>query len=282
MKKIFKNRKLVIATMHQKEKVIAPILEKELGVKCFVLENFDTDKFGTFTREIKRRGDMFQAAKVKLETAMKIANCDLGVASEGSFGENSSTPFMTSNLELILLIDKKNNLEIKGHYLNLETNSNGKYIKTIPEALIFAKKCGFPKHSIIVRKTKNGQDFLFKNIQSELDLKKRITEILNLPETSQVFLETDMRAHQNPTRMKGIALAVQNLVQNIKLECPKCHYPGFVITNSEKGEVCPDCNSITELAKAKIFICQKCKFKLIEKIKYHKDEIQEHCSTCNP
>ena len=33
---MFKGRNLLIATKHEKEKVIAPILEKELGVKCFV------------------------------------------------------------------------------------------------------------------------------------------------------------------------------------------------------------------------------------------------------
>jgi hypothetical protein len=32
---MFQNRKLLIATKHQKEKVIAPILENELGVQLF-------------------------------------------------------------------------------------------------------------------------------------------------------------------------------------------------------------------------------------------------------
>jgi hypothetical protein len=40
---MFKGRKLLIATKHEKEKVIAPILEKELGVSCFVINDFDVD-----------------------------------------------------------------------------------------------------------------------------------------------------------------------------------------------------------------------------------------------
>jgi hypothetical protein len=50
---LFKNRRLLIATKHEKEKVIA-LLEKN-GVICFVNENFDTDLLGTFTGEIERK-----------------------------------------------------------------------------------------------------------------------------------------------------------------------------------------------------------------------------------
>lgn len=49
---MFKGRNLLIATKHEKEKVIAPILDKELGVNCFVVTNLDTDEFGTFTTVI--------------------------------------------------------------------------------------------------------------------------------------------------------------------------------------------------------------------------------------
>jgi hypothetical protein len=54
---LFKDCTLVIATMHGKEKVIAPLLVKALGVKIIVPENFDTDLYGTFSGEIegKRR-----------------------------------------------------------------------------------------------------------------------------------------------------------------------------------------------------------------------------------
>ena len=60
--KLYKGRKLVIATMHNKERVIAPLLEKHLGVEIVVSKQFDSDKFGTFTREIKRVGNQLEAA----------------------------------------------------------------------------------------------------------------------------------------------------------------------------------------------------------------------------
>jgi hypothetical protein len=46
---MFKDRTLVIATKHAKERAIAPILERELGVRCISSEGLDTDLLGTFT-----------------------------------------------------------------------------------------------------------------------------------------------------------------------------------------------------------------------------------------
>lgn len=269
--------------MHQKEKVIAPILASELGVQCIVPKNFDTDKFGTFTREIKRTGDMYDAAKAKLNAAMEVSGCDLGVASEGSFGVHPSIPFIQSNLELMLLIDKKNNLEVRGHYRSSETNMDSKYVSTVTEAIEFAKKCGFPEHGIIVRRTENGKYFLYKDIQTIDDLEHRATKVLRLPFTSKVFLETDMRAHKNKTRMKNITLSTQDLIKNIKSECPKCKTPGFVITDIKKGLLCSSCGSPTDLPTLEVFSCSKCNHqKKVKIIKYGKYANPEQCEICNP
>ena len=51
--------------MHKKENIIAPILEKELGVKCFVCKGFDTDALGTFTGEIVRKDDPITTLRKK-------------------------------------------------------------------------------------------------------------------------------------------------------------------------------------------------------------------------
>ena len=111
-KQIFKGRKLLIATKHEKEKVIAPILEKELGVKCFVVKNFDTDKLGTFTGEIDRIDDPITTVRNKCIMAMELMNCDLAIASEGSFGAHPTIYFVPADDEFLIFIDKKNGLEI--------------------------------------------------------------------------------------------------------------------------------------------------------------------------
>ena len=108
----FTNRTLAIATKHNKEAVIAPILEKHLLVTCITPENLDTDQLGTFSGEIERVMDPLAAARQKCYLAMERANTDLAVASEGSFGAHPLLYFLPADDELLLLVDKKNNLEI--------------------------------------------------------------------------------------------------------------------------------------------------------------------------
>ena len=50
----FRGRLAVLATMHRKEQAIAPVLEEMLGLRIEVAHGLDTDRFGTFTREIPR------------------------------------------------------------------------------------------------------------------------------------------------------------------------------------------------------------------------------------
>jgi len=283
MTNYFKNRKLVIATMHQKETIIKPILEKELWVSCFVLKDFNTDKFGTFTREIKRLWNMLETARLKINQALDISWCDLGISNEWSFWLHNGIPFINSNFELTLLIDRKNNLEIRWHYLSPDTNLNWKYVSNIKEAVDTAKKWGFPKHGVIVRLSENSWFFINKNINNELDLKKWIHKILSLPFVKKAYIETDMRAFKNPTRMKNIELSVMDLLKNINSECPNCHTPWFTITDIEIWLPCWECLSPTNLPAYEIYSCSKCMFTQKIKIKkYGEYADPSECSNCNP
>ena len=81
----FRDRLVVIATMHRKELAIAPILQTALGVRIIVPEDFDSDLFGTFTRDIDRPASQIETAKLKAEKALELIDADLAIASEGSF-----------------------------------------------------------------------------------------------------------------------------------------------------------------------------------------------------
>ena len=83
---LFRGRKLVIATMHGKEQVIAPVLQEALGVEMILTGSLNTDTFGTFSGEIPRELSPEAAALAKCNLAMQLTGCDLAVASEGSFG----------------------------------------------------------------------------------------------------------------------------------------------------------------------------------------------------
>lgn len=280
-KNYFKGRTLVIATNHGKEKVMKEILDRELEVTAIVPADFNTDIFGTFTKDIRRTNNQLVTARNKAIAAMKHGNTNLVVSSEGSFGLHPSTPFMTSNIELVLLIDRLNDLEISGYYISQNTNASGRYIKTMDEAREFASKCGFPEHGIILRNGENGKK-IYKGIRTFQELEQRFKDLSGFF-FKKIYVETDMRAHMNPTRMENIRHATLDLIKNIKRTCVKCGTPGFTIVEVKEGLPCNNCNKPTDLHTYSVYSCKKCNHK--EKSPRQDGLLEadpEHCNHCNP
>lgn len=278
---LFKDRKLVIATKHKKKAVIAPLFEKELGVICIVPNDFDTDKLGTFSGEIERRESPLATARKKCLLAMELENCDLGIASEGSFGPHPTIFMAHADDEILIFIDTKNNLEIIVRELTLDTNFNSTTVDSFHNLVNLVKTVGFPEHAIILKNDGKEVTFIVKEIQSLELLEESYTKLT--ANNSQVVAETDMRAMFNPTRMKVIEIAAIKLVEKIKNVCPECDTPGFGIVNAKSGLPCEWCNSPTKSTLSYIYQCQKCQFEL-EKM-YPKDKKTEnsmYCDFCNP
>jgi hypothetical protein len=278
---MFNGRKLVIATKHQKEKVITPIFEKELNVKCFVASNLDTDELGTFTGEIERKDDPVTTARKKCLLAMQLNQCDLAIASEGSFGPHPTIGIINADDEILVLIDKKNNLEFISRELSTQTNFNGSEIKSYTELEKFSKLVKFPTHGIILRRLKDAKEDIYKGITTEKDLKKAYDFLMD--KYSSVYAETDMRALYNPTRMQVIEKTTKKLIEKIKTLCPKCSTPGFSITDAKPGLVCQNCNLPTRSTLLHILSCQSCGFKQ-EKMYPSRifSEDPMYCDFCNP
>ncbi|PQB06469.1 hypothetical protein BST83_04240 [Polaribacter filamentus] len=278
---MFNGRKLIIATKHKKESVIAPILEKGLGVRCFTDETFDTDALGTFTGEIERKLDPIATARQKCLLAMKMNNCDLGVASEGSFGSHPTLFFASADDEFLIFIDKKNNLEIIARELSMETNFNGSEIENEKDLLEFAESVKFPSHGLILRKSKTDYSDIIKGITKLQDLKKAFH--LLYKNFNGVYVETDMRAMYNPSRMTIIENATKKLVDKVNSCCPQCNIPGFGVTDAKKGLECSLCGSATNSTLSYIYICQHCQYTK-EEMYPHKKSTEDpmYCDYCNP
>jgi ribosomal protein S27AE len=278
---MFKDRKLIIATKHEKEKVIAPILEKELGVFCFVDKNFDTDILGTFTGEVERKLDPISTLRQKCLLAMELNNCDLGVASEGSFGPHPTIFFVNADDELIIFIDKKNDLEIIVRELSTSTNFNGKEIRSEVELTEFVHLVNFPSHGVILRKTEGENEGIVKDMADFVQLKEAFRQLFS--SFQSVYAETDMRAMNNPTRMQVIAIATEKLIEKINSLCPNCNLPGFGITDMKKRLKCSLCGSPTNSTLSHIYTCQHCDHKK-EKMYPNLITAQDpmYCNYCNP
>ena len=278
---LFQNRKLVIATKHEKEKVIKPILENALAVNCFIPSNFDTDQWGTFSGEIERKEDVLNTLRKKCLNAMKENNCDLAIASEGSFGAHPTVFFAHADDEVVMLMDSKNDLEIVAREISTDTNFNGSYISNTTDLLLFAAKVNFPSHGLILKSTENNFEKAIKGITDEAQLLKHFQELSN--EFGKVYLETDMRALYNPTRMKVIEKAVIKLAKAALSNCPQCQKSGFTVTEAKEGLPCEWCNSPTRSTLSYISTCKKCSFTSEEKFPHQKTtEDPMYCDFCNP
>ncbi len=281
MTDFFKGRTAVIATKHHKEKVISPIFEKELEIKCIVPAGLDTDVLGTFSGEIQRVDDPITTLRNKCKLALDITGCDLAIGNEGSFGSHPTIFFARADDEFVMLFDKANSIEIVGRELSLETNFDGSEICSEKELLQFAGKVKFPTHGIILKKNKNDFSIILKGITTEEKLLEGYHQMKS--HDGIAYAETDMRAMYNPTRMGVIEDATKKLMAKIKSLCPECGTPGFGVVDAQKGLPCDICNFPTRSVLKHIYKCQKCNFQKELLYPFNKmKEDPQYCDLCNP
>ncbi|MCP8967793.1 DUF6671 family protein [Ectobacillus ponti] len=234
-------------TMHGKEEAVAPVFAELLGVEVYVPE-LDTDQFGTFSGEVPRRGTALEAAREKARLAMKKSGLALGLASEGSFGPHRSFPLVAEHHELLLWRDEERWLEIVEHHIGLDTNySSG--VLTAEELPAFLRQARFPSHAVMV---KSG-DFVRKGIRTEEALLAAFREA-----GGPVHVQTDMRAHMNPTRMEVLRVLAERLAHRLLQPCPDCSCPGWGLVRSVNGLPCESCRVPTPLVQYDVLGCGCC------------------------
>lgn len=279
--KFYENKKVVLLTKHKKEEVIRPIIENALGCKLIVENRFDTDKLGTFTREIKREKSQLDTARLKIKNGLKLSKMDIGISSEGSFGSHPFAPIQW-NTELVLFYDKLDNLEIFGIYEGSDTNCDETIVKSYEEAIEFSNRIGFPDHYVIMRPDHNKSKYILKNIDTYEKLRDCYDKCLRKSKSKCVHIETDMRAFANPTRMKNIQKATENLVEKLMITCPECNAPGFQIQEIVRGLPCEMCGFPSEMAKEYIHVCHRCNYKYVESNPKGLNSPAQYCEICNP
>lgn len=277
----FINEKILLITKHKKEKVIQPLMEKEIGCKIICDNKIDTDQFGTFVRDIPRVLSQTDAAKAKIVAGLKGSNYRIGIASEGSFGPHPYYP-VPWNHEIVLLYDIESGLEVKGIYDGPDTNFAHKYTSNYDEAVTFAKRIGFPEHHLILRPDDEYSLEIYKDIDSWEKLDSIFSLCKEKSSGEVVFMETDMRAHGNPTRMANILKATLDLIEKLKVKCPCCGAPGFLLVENIPGLKCELCGSKTKLIERSIYSCYRCKNRLEKKRVDIEKAPATYCDYCNP
>ncbi|RAR70036.1 DUF6671 family protein [Flavobacterium aciduliphilum] len=278
---MFEGRKLLIATKHQKERVIAPIFEEALQVECFVSTKFDTDTLGTFSGEIERKDSALETLRKKCVLAMQANNCDLAIASEGSFGMHPIIMFATADDEMMIFMDSKNQIEVIVREISMDTNFDATELKTKEDLMAFVEKVNFPSHGVILKSSKEKYKALFKGINTKENLLKHFNHLIS--NYGSAYVETDMRAHYNPTRMKLIEIVAQKLLKTILHQCPNCQHPGFSVSRVNKGLPCELCHAPTQSTLSFTYQCKKCSFEQVDLYPHQKTkEDPTYCNFCNP
>ena len=165
--------------------------------------------------------------------------------------------------------------------MSTETNFNGAEIKTQEELYAFAKMAKFPSHGLIIKNSKDNFTKIVKGINNKQQFENTFKEFIS--NYGQAFVETDMRAMYNPTRMKIIKKAAIKLANKINSLCPSCKTPGFGIIDTKKGLRCELCNFPTRSILSHIYSCHKCNF--TKEVEYPNGKLNEspmYCDNCNP
>jgi hypothetical protein len=278
---IFFRRNFLIATSHKKEEAIGPVLRDRFQANIVVPDGFDTDRFGTFSGEIERSDSPLDAARRKSKAASIAFNESLVIASEGSFGPHPSLYFVPADDEILLLTDYEDNLEIAVREVSTNTNFSGRQVKTFDEVTEFAQAAGFPSHQVILKKGYKEYSQIIKNIASWDELILNANSLL--ADYGSLFIETDMRAMNNPTRMSVIAKAAEKLSDLMNSLCPQCQTPGFDVGRVVPGLPCMECGLPTESALKYVYICKKCAYQ--QDSDYPNKKLFENpqfCNWCNP
>ena len=141
-----------------------------------------------------------------------------------------------------------------------DTNYDSLILKGIDELSDdYLQRVNFPSHRLIVRPhSAHANAPILKGIGTIDALVEGIKATLALPDTQQVLIQTDMRAHHNPTRMKVIARLAEKMTLRLKRLCSKCGCPGWGIVRILYGLPCSDCGRPTKLELAHVYGCGGC------------------------
>ncbi len=257
---------VALATRHGKEKVIARALHHGLEAKLLHVGAVDTDALGTFCGAVRRQGSALEACIAKAEAALAGGGTEFAIASEGSFGPHPHLPFLAAGLECLVFLDRRRGLTISEQSLARRTNfahqlvGRGEASGPEPELRRWLERVGFPSHALIVRahRAVAEADTVEKGLRCWEELAPAIARAAQASSDGQALVETDMRAHCNPTRMAAIRGLAFRLVRRLASTCPACQSPGWGVVDQRPGLPCAACGLPTALTHRWVWGCPGC------------------------
>lgn len=277
----YSGSKASLLTLHGKERVIAPELFSGAACEVIHVSGYDTDQLGSFSREIPRAGSQLEAARKKARIGMELSGLPIGLANEGAFDVDPFARLFPWNYEVVILIDDVRQIEIIGQSSG-QAQSFSQSVASWDELETCLAKAQFPSHHLMLRPDNQDHSNCQKGISDMSALRAAFDWAMSLSSNGSVFIENDLRAHANPTRMNNIRLATQDLVSKMNTLCPQCAKPGYGVTALKKGLPCELCLTPTSMVTAKVWSCQVCEHQEESLIPDQKFADPSKCPFCNP
>ena len=280
-------RDIAVATLHGKQRVLARPLRQGLGLRLVHASAVDTDQFGSFCGTQPRRLDAVLTAQRKAEAAMDALGLDLGIASEGSFGPHPSVPMLAAGMECLVIVDRRHGRVLVEQAISRRTNFSAMAVGRQIEAQGWLTQVGFPSHAVMVRPHQREGEavapWLAKGVSQASELAALLARAVAASSIGQAWLETDMRAHCNPTRMASIRQLAFQLVRRLRQPCPSCAAPGYGLVETLPGLPCSACGLASRWVMQEVWGCDGCGHR---EWRPRADGLWAvdpmHCDYCNP
>ncbi|MCB9184072.1 MAG: hypothetical protein H6591_09145 [Flavobacteriales bacterium] len=280
----FAGRVAAVATRHGKESAIGPALLSRLPLaEVRVIDDLDTDRFGAFSGEVAREQDPLEACQAKARYGAQVSGLDLIVASEGSFAPYPPAPFIPCDEEHLVLFDARDGQCFTHRHVALETVFGGECCTSIAQVLDFAARMRFPGHGLVLRSAERWMPgmTMHKGIADREALLETARQLIAAH--GSCWVETDMRAMMNPTRMQVIAETARAFADELARACPACGACWFAVRGVKEGLPCVACGWPTQSIVGQLRGCWCCghqQFAPRPDGKTHEDPL--HCGNCNP
>lgn len=212
---------VLIATMHGKELVLGPLLA-DLGFKVLLPVGYDTDALGTFSGDIRRKGTAIDAVLEKARRACLVTGIPRAVASEGSYRPCQELFPGAHNVELLSFVDLQADFSCVEHLTNTGTSFvKGRVLPDLeaPETETLLREMNWPRVKALVVPDDPAlgtwPEDVFKGIGDEEALIQAMKSCAQKTRDGLVHVETDLRAHMNPTRMESVASVAKVFVARL-------------------------------------------------------------------
>jgi len=277
----YAGQRVALLTQHGKEQVIAPVLAAAVGCRVERIDGYDTDQLGTFTREIPRAGTQIEAARRKARMGMTLAGLPLGLASEGASGPDPMTGLLPWGVEVLLFVDDEQGFEVLASAEGRAQHAH-RLVTRWDEVEAFAREAGFPEHHLVLRPQTADDPRIVKGLHDWDALEAAFAYAHDIASDGGVFIENDLRAYANPTRMALIRRAAEDLAARLGSTCPDCDAPGFWPVDQLRGLPCADCGAPTREARAQVLGCVRCSCRRERELPGAGLADPGRCDYCNP